>query len=111
MEPTQAFTLSMYHAVWRDLRYDGREANVRVLTAYTETFGSTALGWGGMAGQAMTTALTVAIVSNDKIAVYRNARLDYIVENPSREFMMRIQERRIPSHVEWERSKTNLTES
>ena len=47
--------------------------------AYVQTFGDTSLGRGGLAGQSLTSCLTVAVVCGRAAAVYRAGRLDYLV--------------------------------
>lgn len=55
---------------------------------FPQTWGSTALGFGGIGGQAMTSAYTVVVVGPGRDAcVYFGSRLAYHIEHPNREFM------------------------
>ena len=74
--------------------------HVTILAAYCEWFGSTALGRGGIGGAAMCEALTV-VISNDerqKIAVYRNGDLDYIINKTDDSIMRLVASHRIPAY-------------
>lgn len=69
---------------WRELRPNDHEVEV---TMFTQVWGSTALGFGGIGGAAMTTAYTVVVQGpNGDCAVYFNGRLAYHVEDPSPRF-------------------------
>jgi len=54
--------------------------------SFPQQWASTALGFGGMGGQAMTTAQTSIIYTHDIAAVYFGVRLAYIVVKPSTKF-------------------------
>lgn len=51
---------------------------------FPQTWGSTALGFGGIGGQAMTTAYTTVVLCCDVAAVYFGGRLAYVIKNPTR---------------------------
>jgi hypothetical protein len=53
---------------------------------FPETWGSTALGFGGIGGSAMTAAYTVIIICEPHAAVYWSGRFAYMVE-PGEAFM------------------------
>lgn len=54
---------------------------------FPQTWGSTALGFGGIGGAAMTTAYTVIVRGpQGDYAVYFSGRLAYHIENPERRF-------------------------
>ena len=58
---------------------------------FPQVWGSTALGFGGIGGQAMTTAYTTVIISEDCAAVYFAGRLAYKIQSPNEEFMCDLQ--------------------
>ena len=64
------------------------EHTMTVLGMFPQLWGSTALGFGGVGGQAMTTAYTIVIQSEQGFGccVYFNGRLAYRVEKPNVEF-------------------------
>lgn len=51
------------------------------LYAFPQTWGSTALGFDGIGGSAMTTAMTVVVVHRRNASVYFGGRHAYTVEN------------------------------
>ena len=55
---------------------------------FTQTWGSTALGFGGIGGQAITSAYVCVIESNllGQFAVYFGGRLAYVIERPDTKF-------------------------
>lgn len=54
---------------------------------FSQTWGSTALGFGGIGGDALTTASTTVIrLGNGQWPVFFGSRLAYVVENPTKEF-------------------------
>lgn len=53
---------------------------------FPQVWGSTALGFGGIGGQAMTSAYTTVVVEGANVAVYFSGRLAYVVVNPNDEF-------------------------
>lgn len=59
----------------RQRRPDFRD--LRDIRSFIETWSSTALGFGGMGGAAMSSALTVVIICGNTIAVYWQGRLGY----------------------------------
>jgi hypothetical protein len=50
---------------------------------FPQTWGSTALGFGGVGGAAMTTAYTVIVVHDNAAAVYFGGGLAYVVTKPN----------------------------
>ena len=50
--------------------------------SWPQTWGSTALGFGGMGGAAMTTAQTTLVRCHNKWAVYFGQQLAYVLEKP-----------------------------
>lgn len=54
--------------------------------AFPQMWGSTALGFGGIGGQAMTTAQTVVIGYGNRYEVYFGGRFAYEVINPNEKF-------------------------
>lgn len=53
---------------------------------FPQTWGSTALGFGGAGGQAMTMAYTTIVSIQSHAAVYFGGRLAYVVANPNQRF-------------------------
>ena len=51
--------------------------------SFTQTWDSTALGFGGIGGQAMTTAQTTIVTDFQTYCVYFGGRLAYKIENPN----------------------------
>ena len=93
------FTTAIYHASWRDLRDDGGVGHLFVEAAYTEAHSSTSLGRAGLAGQAITSALTVAVSHGNRLAVYRHGRLDYIARM-SQKVRELCAKHRLPNHTQ-----------
>ena len=62
--------------------------DLTVHSMFTQTWGSTALGFGGVGGAAMTTAYTVIIRSelNGMYAVYFGGQFAYVIEQPNDKF-------------------------
>lgn len=60
-----------------------------VVGVFLQTWGSTALGFGGIGGQAMTEAYTTVIHNYDTgyMAVFFSERLAYIVYHPNEKFI------------------------
>ena len=50
--------------------------------SWPQTWGSTAIGFGGMGGASMTTAQTTLVRHNNKWAVYFGQRLAYLLDKP-----------------------------
>lgn len=53
---------------------------------FSQTWGSTALGFGGIGGAAMTDAYTVVVRYSRPAAVYFAGRFAYLIENPNEKF-------------------------
>jgi len=63
--------------------------NLTVYSMFTQTWSSTALGFGGIGGQAITSAYVCVIESNivGGFAVYFGGRLAYVINRPNEKFM------------------------
>ena len=62
--------------------------DLTVYSMFVQTWGSTALGFGGVGGQAITSAY-VCIIESDLVgqfAVYFSGRLAYVIERPNQKF-------------------------
>ena len=61
---------------------------------FSQVWGSTALGFGGFGGQAMTKAYTTIIKEENTnlYGVFFGDRMAYVIENPTKEFFEDIQE-------------------
>lgn len=75
----QDFLDSTYHAKHIFGVHNGLVKN---LTAFTQSWGSTALGFEGLGGQAFTDALTVVLQSTENYYVYFGGKFAYSVEVP-----------------------------
>lgn len=63
------------------------KSSVYDVFVFTQTWGSTALGFSGIGGAAMTTAWThVVLTSDGKYHIFFDGRYAYSVENPTEEF-------------------------
>lgn len=73
-----------------------REHEVEVVS-FPQAWGSTALGFGGLGGAAMTTAQTtlVSMRSPPSAAVYFGSRLAYCIDEPNDHFWNDVRERRL----------------
>lgn len=58
------------------------------MTMFKQTWGSTALGFGGIGGQAMTSAYTTVVIENYSgwCGVFFGERLAYKIKNPNQKF-------------------------
>ena len=89
-----AFTKSIYSAIFKDLPRGERVIDDSHLDVYCfpQTWGSTALGFGGIGGQAMSTALSVVIAYGDETnyyyAVYFNGRHAYTLNETNHNIAM-----------------------
>lgn len=62
------------------------EYDIEVLAMFAQTWGSTALGFGGVGGQAITSAYVVVIQCMNEFCVYFGGQFAYKVINPSEAF-------------------------
>ena len=71
--------------------------DLTVYSMFPQTWGSTALGFGGIGGQAITSAYVCVIESNlvGQYAVYFGGRLAYVIERPNSQFFIDISGRRM----------------
>jgi hypothetical protein len=62
--------------------------DLTVYSMFVQSWGSTALGFGGIGGQAITSAYVCIIESNlvGQFAVYFGGRLAYVIERPNEKF-------------------------
>lgn len=71
--------------------------------AFPQTWGSTALGFGGIGGQAMTTAQTYVVITYGTVYVYFGSRFAYEMKGMLREKIDEyINQRRFPSIREYQ---------
>ncbi len=80
--------------------------DLRDIRSFIETWSSTALGFGGMGGAAMSDALTVVILCGNTIAVYWQGRLGYTmpITGGVADFMEEMQKgRTLSRHDAWKR--------
>ena len=64
---------------------------------FSQVWGSTALGFDGVGGSAMTEAYTTVIVANSVYYVYFDGRIAYKVENPTAMFFEDLRNHRLRS--------------
>ena len=71
--------------------------DLTVATMFPQTWSSTALGFGGIGGQAFTSAYVCVIESNliGQFAVYFGGSLAYVIENPNNVFFAHIAEKKM----------------
>ena len=71
--------------------------DLTVYSMFVQTWGSTALGFGGIGGQAITSAYVCVIESNllGQFAVYFGGHLAYVIERPNEKFMEDIARQRM----------------
>ena len=81
---------SKYHETKEDVRIQKTrrptEYDMAVIAMFPQTWGSTALGFGGIGGAAMTTAYTIVIECDGEYAVYFGGRSAYLIRQPSQTF-------------------------
>lgn len=76
---------------WEEIKGEIKETNYcpkYELTTFKQMWGSTALGFGGFGGQAMTEAYTTVVeeVGSGWVGVFFDDRLAYKIKNPNRKF-------------------------
>lgn len=64
--------------------------------AWPQSWSNTSCGFGGMAGQAVTTALTVVFFRGSTHVVFHNGRLARLVTCPNEEFYAALRSHRLP---------------
>ena len=71
--------------------------DLTVYSMFPQTWGSTALGFGGIGGQAITSAYVCVIESNlvGSYAVYFGGRLAYVIDRPNEKFIEDISKQRM----------------
>lgn len=71
--------------------------DMSVYAMFIQTWGSTALGFGGIGGAAMTPAYVIIIESNltGEYAVYFGGRLAYVIRRPNEAFIDDVQKRQM----------------
>lgn len=72
--------------------------------SWPQGWSNTSCGFGGIAGQAFTTAQTViASGEDDAVLVYHRGKFAYEVEKPIEKFWEACGQRRLPGAADWER--------
>ena len=81
-----------------------------VLGVFSQSWGSTALGFGGIGGQAITAAYTTVIENIDLgcVAVFFGEGLAYIVNNPNDKFYNDLDKRNMSAVHEHSRYEKNV---
>lgn len=65
--------------------------DIEIVAMFSQTWGSTALGFGGIGGAAMTDAYTVIIRHNNEFCVYFSGRFAYKIVKPNALFFENMQ--------------------
>ena len=73
-------------SIWINKMRRPRQDELVVVAFFPQTWGSTALGFSGIGGAAITTAYTVVLKYNNRFAVYFNDRFAYAIDNPNELF-------------------------
>lgn len=73
--------------LWINCQRKPRKSDVKIIAFFPQVWGSTALGFGGIGGAAMTTAYTVVIQFETYYAVYFGGRFAYVIESPNNYFI------------------------
>ena len=90
-----------YHKTKEDKRIQKSRKHspydISVYTVFIQTWGSTALGFGGIGGAAMTSAYVVVLESEQGsgFAVYFGGRFAYLIKNPNQQFFDDVINRRM----------------
>ena len=93
-DPIQTLSRCLEHALSKGMGYVPRDAKttrehhpdeIEVAGMFPQLWGSTALGFGGVGGSAMTEAYTVALRSRvtGEVCVYFGGRFAYRIEHPT----------------------------
>lgn len=69
--------------------------DMEVFAMFSQTWSSTALGFGGIGGQAISTNYVIIIECNDEYAVYFGDRHAYTITRPNNTFFQDAQSRRM----------------
>lgn len=71
------------------------EHDIEVYAVFAQTWASTALGFGGLGGQAITNAYTIVLRSlvTDEFCVYFGGRFAYYIERPNEKFYEDVKKR------------------
>lgn len=86
--------------------------DITVFAMFTQTWGSTALGFGGIGGQAITTAYTIVLESEygKGFCVYFGGRFAYRIQRPTPEFFDDVVHRRMvavkEAHSRYEKNES-----
>ena len=74
-----------------------RDYDMSVYAMFVQTWGSTALGFGGIGGQAITSAYVSVIESNltGEFAVYFHGMLAYVIKRPNEKFWEDVHSRKM----------------
>ncbi len=102
-----------YNAIKEDLAKNQTKYPVfEIMAVFSQTWGSTALGFGGVGGQSMTSAYTTVIQNYDLgyAAVFFGNIMAYIVLHPNHKFWEDVQGRKmcdVRAHHKYENTKTD----
>jgi hypothetical protein len=66
--------------------------------SWPQTWGNTTLGFGGIGGQAITTAQTILVTDTltGVVAIYHGGKFAYVIKNPSITFWERVRDWNLP---------------
>jgi hypothetical protein len=83
-------------AKWQDKEYNHRPSTRDVkVVSFPQVWGSTALGFGGMGGAAMTEAIVVIVSRPNVSCVYFGGRLAYTITDPNEKFWLDVSKHRM----------------
>ena len=84
-------------AIYSDIRDRGLDGDILDICDFDQTWGSTALGFGGIGGQAMTQARTYVVEFNEypKALVYFGGRFSYEADAGNRRFRDDVRQGRV----------------
>ena len=76
-----------------------RRPEFEVINVFSQTWGSTALGFGDIGGQAITTAYTTIIENVDLgyVAVFFGEKMAYVIKHPNEKFVEDVNKRNMCS--------------
>lgn len=115
-KPVETLAASVYTAInnkeclpdieheWRQKKQMGRPSLTDIqIIHFPQTWGSTALGFGGIGGAAMTTAYTTVVICRNHAAVFFDGKHCYSVDDFNEDFMKDVGQRNMPSLSEAEK--------
>ena len=95
------FTGEHLDEIFKDVEKRSKTYEIESFYSFPQSWGDTSLGFGGMAGQAITSAQTVVMMTFEGEAyIYIGGRYAYVVKRPGARFWEAIQVLRMPGPTE-----------